>query len=321
MPLRYPPTGAALRLLSSLNPNLNHFPLPLRQTFHTTSRALRHDDPNETEEDHYTTLNLHPTASPSEIKKSYFRLSKLHHPDHNPHDPSSSKRFMRISEAYAVLGSSEKRARYDREVLRHPIPHHHHGHGHGHHHTGPAGGRPASGLSSRRNRGTFTGPPPSFFKSGGWGAHHAKRKHAHEESTAQRATPDGKRPRGWKESAGSSEKAGPKPEDYADPAAAGGMGPGQDAFRNRYEDVLHFDKEAHERTHQRVGDQRRAQRAAKRKGISLEPDTGSILRFCLWGGILGACIMGGVALGGKNNSPAPTDRRAARVSTLPSATS
>jgi len=43
-------------------------------------------------------------------------------------------------------------------------------------HTGPAGGRPASGLSRRRTQ--FRGPPPSFYASGGWGAHSAKRSAA-----------------------------------------------------------------------------------------------------------------------------------------------
>lgn len=33
--------------------------------------------------------------------------------------------------------------------------------------TGPVGGRPASGLSRRRSQ--FYGPPPSFYKTGGFG--------------------------------------------------------------------------------------------------------------------------------------------------------
>lgn len=310
MPFRYTLTGAALRHLL-FNPS-HHLPptdfhLPPRSYFHSSSRALRHDHSQET--DHYATLNLPPTATPGDIKKSYFRLSKLHHPDHNPTDPSSPKRFMRISEAYAVLGSAEKRARYDREVLRRPPhgnPHYHHGHGHNHH-TGPAGGRPASGLSSRR-RGTFTGPPPSFFKSGGWGTHGARRKQAHEESTAQKGSPEGKRPPGWTESASASSSRAET--DHPD---QGGMGAGQDPFKNRYDDVLHFDKEAHERTHQRVGDQRRAQRSARKKGVSLEPDTGSMWRFVMFSGVLTAAIMGGAFLSGHNEPARADNKRIART--------
>lgn len=98
---------------------------------------------------------------------------------------------MRISEAYNVLGAPETRARYDRDLSRQlgyqsaarsgrrgsffgrsgsasssasasaSSP------------TGPAGGRPASGLSRRRT--AFRGPPPSFYAAGGWGQQWAKR--------------------------------------------------------------------------------------------------------------------------------------------------
>ncbi|AEO63539.1 uncharacterized protein THITE_2011436, partial [Thermothielavioides terrestris NRRL 8126] len=120
-------------------------------------------------------------------KRSFYLLSKRHHPDHNPTDPHAPSRFMRISEAYATLSHADRRARYDREVLPrlNPSPryqHHQRPNGSSYHSTsGPAGGRPASDLS--RRRGTYQGPPPSFFRSGGWGAHGAKRRQAHEEST------------------------------------------------------------------------------------------------------------------------------------------
>ena len=84
---------------------------------------------------------------------------------------------MRISEAYSVLSHTDKRAVYDRDVMRHHArsSHHHHHPHHAHthrpnasyHSTGPAGGRPASGLSRRRTQ--FRGPPPSFFRNTGSG--------------------------------------------------------------------------------------------------------------------------------------------------------
>ncbi|EDN94777.1 hypothetical protein SS1G_10652 [Sclerotinia sclerotiorum 1980 UF-70] len=97
-------------------------------------------------QNHYQTLQVAPNATPAEIKKSFYALSKLHHPDHNPSDPSASKRFVKISEAWAILGTPAKRQAYDRE-------HHLNAHAHvtAHHHpqgsyssSGPAGGRPAS---------------------------------------------------------------------------------------------------------------------------------------------------------------------------------
>ncbi len=58
------------------------------------------------------------------LESSFYALSKTHHPDHNPSDPHAPRRFMRISEAYTVLSHAEKRAAYDRDVLR--LHHHHH---------------------------------------------------------------------------------------------------------------------------------------------------------------------------------------------------
>ncbi|KAJ4414776.1 hypothetical protein N0V85_002996 [Neurospora sp. IMI 360204] len=110
------------------------------------------------------------------LRRSFYHLSKTHHPDHNPSDPHASHRFMRISEAYSILSHADKRARYDHDVLRLHLR----ARAHGSHHSssvGPAGGRPASGLSKRRS--TAQGaPPPSFFKQGGYGEQKAKRERA-----------------------------------------------------------------------------------------------------------------------------------------------
>jgi curved DNA-binding protein CbpA len=59
----------------------------------------------------YETLMLHPTATLEVINAVYRQLAKQHHPDHA--GPGGQKRMAEINEAYAVLSSAEKRARYD----------------------------------------------------------------------------------------------------------------------------------------------------------------------------------------------------------------
>lgn len=185
---------------------------------------------------------------------------------------------MRISEAYSTLSNAEKRAKYDRDVLRlhhdssSPSDPNARGGGKGHSYwsssknssttTGPAGGRPASGLS--RRRGPFRGPPPSFYRAGGRGAHGAKRSAG---------------------AAGAGSSPGQDNSDSAYTASsynAGGMGsnPGQQPpFGSHHhhhggeneahdhdqynDDIPHFDRAAraqHTRTHARVDARRRAAR-------------------------------------------------------------
>ncbi|KAK2003313.1 DnaJ-domain-containing protein, partial [Colletotrichum falcatum] len=114
----------------------------------TTSRALRDDVASA---NHYETLKVAHDASPSDIKKSFYALSKTHHPDHNRDDPNASRKFHAIAEAYSVLGTPAKRAAYDRSLPTSSGPASSHGRRGSYHSTsGPAGGRPASGLSRRR---------------------------------------------------------------------------------------------------------------------------------------------------------------------------
>lgn len=62
----------------------------------------------------YNVLELPETAAIDEIKKSYRRLSLLHHPDKNNNSQESVARFQKINEAYDTLGDSEKKQEYDR---------------------------------------------------------------------------------------------------------------------------------------------------------------------------------------------------------------
>lgn len=64
-------------------------------------------------EELYTVLGVKKNASASEIKLAYRKLARKHHPDLNPGDQASEKRFKKISAAYAVLSDPEKRKKYD----------------------------------------------------------------------------------------------------------------------------------------------------------------------------------------------------------------
>ena len=61
----------------------------------------------------YDILEVPETASTDEIKKAYRRLSMIHHPDKNGNSQESTEKFQKISEAYEVLGTPEKKKEYD----------------------------------------------------------------------------------------------------------------------------------------------------------------------------------------------------------------
>lgn len=172
-------------------------------------------------------------------KRQFYSLSKNHHPDHNPNDPEAANRFVKISEAYSVLGNSENRERYDRERRRFsedrsPRSEAQYGSLSS---SGPFGSRPASGLSRRRTH--FRGPPPSFYRGGGWGSQAAKRT-AH-------VDPNSPMP----------PNTGFKSDDV------NGRNTGSSGFSGTYggwnNDVPHFDHEGHYRTH-RWQEQKRIRR-------------------------------------------------------------
>jgi len=66
-----------------------------------------------TTQDYYETIGVKKDASIDEIKKAYRRLARKYHPDLNPGDKGSEKKFKEINEAYEVLSDSKKRADYD----------------------------------------------------------------------------------------------------------------------------------------------------------------------------------------------------------------
>ncbi len=63
--------------------------------------------------DYYQVLGVSRKARSAEIKKAYKRLARKCHPDLNPGNRAAEAQFKRITEAYEVLSSPEKRRRYD----------------------------------------------------------------------------------------------------------------------------------------------------------------------------------------------------------------
>ncbi|KAJ8719731.1 hypothetical protein PYW08_011906 [Mythimna loreyi] len=61
---------------------------------------------------HYEVLNLRRNCSDKEIKEAFIQMSKEYHPDKNK-DAKAQDSFVRIVEAYEVLGKPSSRARYD----------------------------------------------------------------------------------------------------------------------------------------------------------------------------------------------------------------
>lgn len=200
---------------------------------------------------------------------------------------------MRISEAYNVLSHSTSRAKYDRDVLRlhesQPAAAAAHPRG-SYSSTGPAGGRPASGLS--RRRGTFRGPPPSFYRSGGWGTHGAKRSAAHDESTGSSSGASSS-----SSSSSSSARREGRPDEYSGYTSynAGGMGPGQEPFGRGTGagEVPHFDRTA-KAAHTKMHDKMRERRMRSEGGFAF-PSAGS--DFSEVGTFFAILLVLGVAVG------------------------
>jgi curved DNA-binding protein len=63
--------------------------------------------------DYYQVLGVSTDASAKDIKQSYRKLARKHHPDVNPGDKSAEEKFKEINEAYQALSDPEQRKKYD----------------------------------------------------------------------------------------------------------------------------------------------------------------------------------------------------------------
>lgn len=63
--------------------------------------------------DYYKILGVNKNATQDDIKKAYRKLARKLHPDLNPNDKESNKRFQQLNEANEVLSDPEKRKKYD----------------------------------------------------------------------------------------------------------------------------------------------------------------------------------------------------------------
>lgn len=66
---------------------------------------------------YYAVLELHPSASIVEVRRSYRELSKRYHPDTTELNLSVAKeKFQQLNEAYATLSNPERRRLYDQKM-------------------------------------------------------------------------------------------------------------------------------------------------------------------------------------------------------------
>ena len=64
-------------------------------------------------DDYYKVLELTENATAEEIRRSYRKLSLLHHPDRNGNSTESVAKSQKINEAYDTLGDADKKREYD----------------------------------------------------------------------------------------------------------------------------------------------------------------------------------------------------------------
>src|SRR5579872_2665296 len=69
--------------------------------------------PTASKQDYYEVLGVSRDAKADEIRKSYRKLARKHHPDLNPGDKAAEERFKKVQEAYDILSDPKKKQMYD----------------------------------------------------------------------------------------------------------------------------------------------------------------------------------------------------------------
>lgn len=93
---------------------------------------------------YYHILEVRQEATADEIRRSYYRLAMLYHPDRNPGNKAAEEKFKDLANAYEVLGNQLKRAYYDMQLYYYEHPHNY---------TGPqAGDTTQSNERARANK-------------------------------------------------------------------------------------------------------------------------------------------------------------------------
>ena len=66
-------------------------------------------------DDPYRVLGVQKDATDAEIKRTYRKLARQHHPDRNPDDAAAEERFKAIQAAYDQIGTAAARKEYDQQ--------------------------------------------------------------------------------------------------------------------------------------------------------------------------------------------------------------
>lgn len=112
--------------------------------------------------DPYAVLGIPRGASAQQVQRSYRQLAKRYHPDLHP-DGQTSERMRRINQAWEILSSSTRRARYDADHPRHGSS------------AGHWSGSPRRSSPAATARGTWeaawasTAEARTYPQAGGWG--------------------------------------------------------------------------------------------------------------------------------------------------------
>jgi len=64
--------------------------------------------------DYYEVLGVGRDATKDDMKKAYRKLAMQYHPDRNPDNKEAEEKFKEAAEAYEILSSDDKKAKYDR---------------------------------------------------------------------------------------------------------------------------------------------------------------------------------------------------------------